>query len=161
MMHHAHGVRDNTDSIDYYRNEILSITNDQTLRARSHGYSAYVFYKLYRLTKSIEHYNKALQILEFPESKNNRPFQISVLVNLNTSLLDLNIIEIAEKNYKRLYETIMDMSDHKRYKNFKALLKIEKSYILITKEEFEESLTVLNSIDEDNLDKKNVEAKIL
>ena len=154
MMHHASGVRDNTDSIDYYRNEILSITNDQTLRARSHGYSAYVFYKLNRLTKSIEHYNKALQILEFPESKNNRPFQISVLVNLNTSLLDLNIIEIAEKNYKRLYETIMDMSDHKRYKNFKALLKIEKSYILITKEEFEESLTVLNSIDEDNLDKK-------
>jgi len=154
MMHHAHGVRDNTDSIDYYRNEILSITNDQTLRARSHGYSAYVFYKLFRLTKSIEHYNKALQILEFPENKNNRPFQISVLVNLNTSLLDLNIIEIAEKNYKRLYETIMDMSDHKRYKNYKALLKIEKSYILITKEEFEESLTVLNSIDEDNLDKK-------
>jgi len=154
MMHHAHGVRDNTDSIDYYRNEILSITNDQTLRARSHGYSAYVFYKLYRLTKSIEHYNKALQILEFPESKNNRPIQIRVLVNLNTSLLDLNIIEIAEKNYKRLYETIMDMSDHKRYKNYKALLKIEKSYILITKEEFEESLTVLNSIDEDNLDKK-------
>ena len=154
MMHHASGVRDNTDSIDYYRNEILSITNDQTLRARSHGYSAYVFYKLNRLTKSIEHYNKALQILEFPESKNNRPFQISVLVNLNTSLLDLNIIEIAEKNYKRLYETIMDMSDHKRYKNYKALLKIEKSYILITKEEFEESLTVLNSIDEDNLDKK-------
>ena len=48
----------------------------------------------------------------------------------------------------------MDMSDHKRYKNYKALLKIEKSYILITKEEFEESLTVLNSIDEDNLDKK-------
>ena len=154
MMHHASGVRDNTDSIDYYRNEILSITNDQTLRARSHGYSAYVFYKLNRLTKSIEHYNKALQILEFPESKNNRPFQISVLVNLNASLLDLNIIEIAEKNYKRLYETIMDMSDHKRYKNYKALLKIEKSYILITKEEFEESLTVLNSIDEDNLDKK-------
>ncbi|MDB4497491.1 ATP-binding protein, partial [Flavobacteriaceae bacterium] len=154
MMHHASGVRDNTDSIDYYRNEILSITNDQTLRARSNSYSAFVFYKLYRLTKSIEHYNKALQILEFPESKNNRPIQIRVLVNLNTSLLDLNIIEIAEKNYKRLYETIMDMSDHKRYKNYKALLKIEKSYILITKEEFEESLTVLNSIDEDNLDKK-------
>ena len=159
MMHHASGVRDNTDSIDYYRNEILSITNDQTLRARSHGYSAYVFYKLNRLTKSTEHYNKALQILEFPESKNNRPFQINVLVNLNTSLLDLNIIEIAEKNYKRLYETIMDMSDHKRYKNFKALLKIEKSYILITKEEFEESLTVLNSIDEDNLDKKKLKQR--
>ena len=159
MMHHASGVRDNKDSIDYYRNEILSITNDQTLRARSHGYSAYVFYKLNRLTKSTEHYNKALQILEFPENKNNRPFQISVLVNLNTSLLDLNIIEIAEKNYKRLYETIMDMSDHKRYKNFKALLKIEKSYILITKEEFEESLTVLNSIDEDNLDKKKLKQR--
>ena len=76
------------------------------------------------------------------------------MVNLISRLLDLHIIEIAEKNYKRLYETIMDMSDHKRYKNYKALLKIEKSYILITKEEFEESLTVLNSIDEDNLDKK-------
>jgi len=154
MMHHAPGVRDNPDSIDYYRNEILSITNDQTLRARSHGYSAYVFNKLNRLTESIEHYNKALQILEFPESKNNRPFQIRVLVNLNASLLELEIIDIAEKNYAKLEETILDMSSHKRYKNYKALLKIEKAYILIFKHEFEESLKILNSIDEDNLDRK-------
>ena len=154
MMHHASGVRDNTDSIDYYRNEILSITNDQTLRARSHGYSAYVFNKLNRLTESIEHYNKALQILEFPESKNNRPFQIRVLVNLNASLLELEITDTAEKNYAKLEETILDMSSHKRYKNYKALLKIEKAYILIFKHEFEESLKILNSIDEDNLDRK-------
>ncbi len=154
MMHHASGVRDNTDSIDYYRNEILSITNDQTLKARSHGYSAFIYYKADEYSKSIEHYNKALQILEFPESKNNRPFQISVLVNLNASLLALEIIDLAEKNYAKLEETILDMSSHKRYKNYIALLKIEKAYILITKEEFEESLTVLNSIDEDNLDKK-------
>ena len=86
-----------------------------------------------RLTKSIEHYNKALQILEFPESKNNRPFQIRVLVNLNASLLELEIIDIAEKNYAKLEETILDMSSHKRYKNYKALLKIEKAYILIFK----------------------------
>ena len=161
MMHHASGVRDNTDSIDYYRNEILSITNDQTLRARSHGYSAYVFYKLNRLTKSTEHYNKALQILEFPESKNNRPFQINVLVNLNTSLLDLNIIEIAEKNYKRLYETIMDMSDHKRYKNYIELLKIEESIILIAKKDYKNSLKVLKKIKENNLDRKNLKHRYL
>ena len=161
MMHHASGVRDNTDSIDYYRNEILSITNDQTLRARSHGYSAYVFYKLNRLTKSIEHYNKALQILEFPESKNNRRFQIRVLVNLNTSLLDLNIIEIAEKNYKRLYETIMDMSDHKRYKNYIELLKIEESIILIAKKDYKNSLKVLKKIKENNLDRKNLKHRYL
>ena len=54
----------------------------------------------------------------------------------------------------RLEETILDMSAHKRYKNYKALLKIEKSYILIFKQEFEESLKILNSIDEDNLDRK-------
>ena len=154
MMHHASGVRDNTDSIDYYRNEILSITNDQTLRARSHGYSAFIHYTADEYTKSIEHYNKALQILEFPESKNNRPFQIRVLVNLNASLLELEIIDIAEKNYAKLEETILDMSSHKRYKNYKALLKIEKAYILIFKHKFEESLKILNSIDEDNLDRK-------
>ena len=154
MMHHASGVRDNTDSIDYYRNEILSITNDQTLRARSHGYSAFIHYTADEYTKSIEHYNKALQILEFPESKNNRPFQIRVLVNLNASLLELEITDTAEKNYAKLEETILDMSSHKRYKNYKALLKIEKAYILIFKHEFEESLKILNSIDEDNLDRK-------
>ena len=154
MMHHASGVRDNTDSIDYYRNEILSITNDQTLRARSHGYSAFIHYTADEYTKSIEHYNKALQILEFPESKNNRPFQIRVLVNLNASLLALEIIDLAEKNYAKLEETILDMSSHKRYKNYIALLKIEKAYILISKQEFEESLKILNSIDEDNLDRK-------
>lgn len=154
MMHHAHGVRNNSDSIDYYRNEILSTTNNQTLKARSHGYSAFIYYKADEYTKSVEHYNKALQILEFPENKNNRPFQIRVLVNLNAALLDLKITDVAEKNYVKLEETILDMSSHKRYKNFKALLKIEKAYILITKQEFEESLKVLNTIDEDNLDRK-------
>ena len=154
MMHHAHGVINNTDSIDYYRNEILSVTDDQTLKARSHGYSAFIYYTADEYTKSIEHYNKALQILEFPVNKDYRPFQIRVLVNLNASLLALEIIDIAEKNYAKLEETILDMSSHKRYKNYKALLKIEKAYILIFKHEFEESLKILNSIDEDNLDRK-------
>lgn len=156
MMHHAHGVRDNTDSIDYYRNEILSITNDQELRAKSHGYSAYRFYVFNKFTKSIEHYNKALQILEFPENKDYRPIQIRVLVNLNVSLLDLEIIDIAEKNYAKLEETILGMSYDKRYKNYKALLKLEKAYIFIAKNEFEESLKILNSVDENNLDRKGL-----
>ncbi len=154
MMHHAHGVRNNTDSIDYYRNEILSITNEQKLKARSHGYSAYFYYGADEYTKSVEHYNKALQILEFPVNKDYRPIQIRVLVNLNASLLALEIIDIAEKNYAKLEETILDMSSHKRYKNYKELLKIEKAYILIYKHEFEESLKILNSIDKDNLDRK-------
>ena len=154
MMHHAHGVRNNTDSIDYYINEILSITNEQKLKARSHGYSAYFYYGADEYTKSVEHYNKALQILEFPVNKDYRPIQIRVLVNLNASLLALEIIDIAEKNYAKLEETILDMSSHKRYKNYKELLKIEKAYILIYKHEFEESLKILNSIDKDNLDRK-------
>ena len=69
MMHHAHGVNNNTDSIDYYRNEILSITNDQSLKARSHSYSAFIYYEADDYIKSIENYNKALQILEFPVNK--------------------------------------------------------------------------------------------
>jgi len=154
MMHHAHGVRNNTDSIDYYRNKILSITNEQELKARSHGYSAYFYYTADEYTKSVEHYNKALQILEFPVNKDYRPIQIRVLVNLNASLLALEIIDIAEKNYAKLEETILDMSSHKRYKNYKELLKIEKAHILTYKHEFEESLKILNSIDEDNLDRK-------
>ena len=89
MMHHAFGIRNNTDSIDYYRNEILSITNDQVTKAKSHGYSAYSYYAFKNYEKSIEHYNKALQILEFPKNKELRPIQISVLVNLNACLLEL------------------------------------------------------------------------
>lgn len=154
MMHHAHGVRNNSDSIDYYRNEILSNTNNQTLKARSHGYSAFVYYTADDYIKSIENYNKALQILEFPVNKDYRQFQISVLVNLNAALLELEIIDIAEKNYAKLEETILDMSSHERYKNYKELLKIEKAFILIHKHEYRESLTVLNSIDKDYLDRK-------
>ena len=154
IMHHAHGVNNNTDSIDYYRNEILSITNDQSIKARSHSYSAFIYYTADDYIKSIENYNKALQILEFPVNKDYRPIQISVLVNLNAALLELEIIDIAEKNYAKLEETILDMSSHKRYKNYKELLKIEKAFILTHKHEFEESLRVLNSIDEDNLDRK-------
>ena len=98
MMHHAHGVRNNIDSIDYYRNKILSISNDLEIRGKSHSYSGYSYYNIfYKYSKSIEHYNKALQILEFPENKELRPYQIKVLVNLNSSLFDLNIIENAEK----------------------------------------------------------------
>lgn len=152
MMYYAHGVRNNLDSINYYRNKILSITNNQILRARSHGYTGYSYYKFNNYAKSIEHYNKALQILEFPKNKDYRPIQIRVLVNLNSSLLRLKIINQAEKNYAKLEETILDMSSHKRYKNYKELLKIEKAFILNTKQEFEESLKISNSIDENNLD---------
>ena len=92
MMHHAHGVRNNLDSINYYRNEILSITNDKVLRSRSYGFSGYTNYILKNTAKSIEHYTEALQILEFPENKNFRPYQIRVLINLNSSLLKLKIV---------------------------------------------------------------------
>ena len=159
MMHHAHGVKDNTDSIDYYRNEIVSMTNDQILRARSHSYSARKYYEFDSYKKSIEQYNKALQILEFPKNKDHRPIQIQVLVNLNASLLKFEIIDLVEKNYTKLEETILDMSSHKRYKNYKELLKIEKANIFIKKYEFEESLKILNSVDEDNLDGKRLKKR--
>ena len=159
MMHHAFGIRNNPDSIDYYRNEILSITNEQVTKARSHGYSAYSYYAFDNYEKSIEHYNKALQILEFPKNKELRPIQIRVLVNLNACLLELEIIDLAEKNYTKLEETILDMSSHKRYKSYKELLKIEKAYIFIRKNQFEESLKILNSIDENNLDYKSLKQR--
>ena len=159
MMHHAFGIRNNPDSIDYYRNEILSITNEQVTKARSHGYSAYSYYAFDNYEKSIEHYNKALQILEFPKNKELRPIQIRVLVNLNACLLELEIIDLAEKNYTKLEETILDMSSHKRYKSYKELLKIEKAYIFIRKNQFEESLKILNSIDENNLDYKKLKQR--
>jgi signal transduction histidine kinase/CheY-like chemotaxis protein/AraC-like DNA-binding protein len=160
MMHHAHGVRNNIDSIDYYRNKILSISNDLEIRGKSHSYSGYSYYNIfYKYSKSIEHYNKALQILEFPENKDYRPIQIRVLVNLNASLLKLKIIDQVEKNYARLEETILDMSSNKRYKNLKELLKIEKAFILIHKQEFEESLKILNSVDKNNLDRYQLKHK--
>ena len=143
LMSYGFGICKNLDSINHYRNEILSNTEDKVLRSQSHGFTGYTYYTLDNYTKSIEHYNKALQILEFPENKKLRPFQIRVLVNLNSSLFDLNIIEIAEKNYNRLEETIQDMSSHKRYKNYIELLKIEKSNILITKKDFKNSLKIL------------------
>ena len=112
-------------------------------------------------TKSINQYSKALEILGFPENKDLREYQISVLVNLISRLLDLHIIEIAEKNYKRLYETIMDMSDHKRYKNYIELLKIEESIILIAKKDYKNSLKVLKKIKENNLDRKSLKLRYL
>ena len=51
------------------------------------------------------------------------------------------------------------MSSHKRYKNYKELLKIEKANIFIKKYEFEESLKILNSVDEDNLDGKRLKKR--
>ena len=152
LMYYGFDISNNVDSINYYRNKILSITNNQTLRARSHGYTGYSYYIYFNYSKSIVHYNKALQILEFPKNKDYRPIQIRVLVNLNSSLLKLEIIDQAEKNYAKLEETILDMSSNKRYKNYKELLKIEKAIILNTKQEYEESLKILNSIDKNNLD---------
>ena len=152
LMYYGFDISNNVDSINYYRNKILSITNNKTLRARSHGYTGYSYYIYFNYSKSIVHYNKALQILEFPKNKDYRPIQIRVLVNLNSSLLKLEIIDQAEKNYAKLEETILDMSSNKRYKNYKELLKIEKAIILNTKQEYEESLKILNSIDKNNLD---------
>ena len=118
LMSYGFGIRKNLDSINHYRNEILSNTEDKTIRSKSHGYTGYAHYTLDNYTESIEHYNKALQILEFPENKELRQYQIKVLVNLNSNLTDLNIIENVEKNFNRLEETIQDMSSHERYKNY-------------------------------------------
>ena len=129
MMIYAEGIKDNIDSINYYRNEVSLITNNKRIRGRSHGIAAHVLYKEQKFAKSINQYKEVLQILGFPENKDLRPFQITVLVNLISSLIDLNIVEIAEKNYKRLEETILDMPDDERYKNFIELFKIEKTLI--------------------------------
>ena len=161
MMIYGYGIKDNIDSINYYRNKISLITNVKKIRGRSHGVTAHFLYKKQKFTKSINQYSKALEVLGFPENKDLREYQISVLVNLISRLLDLNIIEIAEKNYKRLYETIMDMSDHKRYKNYIELLKIEESIILIAKKDYKNSLKVLKKIKENNLDKKSLKLRYL
>ena len=156
MMIYAEGIKDNIDSINYYRNEVSLITNNKRIRGRSHGIAAHVLYKEQKFAKSINQYKEVLQILGFPENKDLRPFQITVLVNLISSLIDLNIVEIAEKNYKRLEETILDMPDDERYKNFIELLKIEKTLILNAKKDYKNSLKVLKKIEENNLDKKSL-----
>ena len=156
IMIYGEGVKDNIDSIDYYRNKISSITNVTRIRGRSHGVTAHLLYKQQNFAKSINQYKEVLVILGFPENKDLREYQIPALVNLISRLLDLNIIEIAEKNYKRLYETIMDMPDHERYKNYIELLKIEESIILIAKKDYKNSLKILKKINENNLDKKSL-----
>ena len=161
MMIYGDGVKDNIDSINYYNNKISLITNVKRISGKSYGVTAHLLYRKKNFTKSINQYSKALEILGFPENKDLREYQISVLVNLISRLLDLHIIEIAEKNYKRLYETIMDMSDHKRYKNYIELLKIEESIILIAKKDYKNSLKVLKKIKENNLDRKNLKHRYL
>ena len=161
MMIYGDGVKDNIDSINYYNNKISLITNVKRISGKSYGVTAHLLYRKKNFTKSINQYSKALEILGFPENKDLREYQISVLVNLISRLLDLHIIEIAEKNYKRLYETIMDMSDHKRYKNYIELLKIEESIILIAKKDYKNSLKVLKKIKENNLDRKSLKLRYL
>ena len=156
MMIYGDGIKDNIDSINYYRNKILLITNVKKIRGRSHGVTAHLLYKKQNFAKSINQYKEVLVILWFPENKDLREYQIPALVNLISRLLDLNIIEIAEKNYKRLYETIMDMPDHERYKNYIELLKIEESIILIAKKDYKNSLKILKKINENNLDKQQL-----
>jgi signal transduction histidine kinase/FixJ family two-component response regulator len=159
LMSYGFGICKNLDSINHYRNEILSNTEDKTIRSKSHGYTGYAHYTLDNYTESIEHYNKALQILEFPENKELRQYQIKVLVNLNSNLTDLNIIENVEKNFNRLEETIQDMSSHERYKNYIELLKIEKSNLFMAKKDFKNSLKILETVIEINLDTKPMKTR--
>lgn len=156
MMYFGFGIKENKDSLDYYRNEILSITNDKVLRSRSYGFSGWANYILKNTAKSIEHYTEALQILEFPENKNFRQYQIRVILNLNTSLLELNIIEEAQKNYNNLEKMIQDMSSHIKFKNYKELLKIEKALILIAKKDYEKGLKTLKKVNENNIDNEGL-----
>jgi len=159
MMFHGFGIKDNLDSLEYYRNEIQSIPNNKKILARAHSFTAYIYNTLNNITKSIEHYSKALEILEFPENKELRPYQIRVMVNLNASLLELNIFEKAEENYNRLEETILDMSSNKNYKRYIELLKIEKSYIFLYEKDYENSLKILKKVKENNLDNRNLKIR--
>ena len=152
IMLYGYNVRGNLDSINYYRQKIELLTNDNGVIGKSYGITAYTYRLQNNYLNAIKNYNKAIQFYKNSKDREIQYKQIHVLVNLNACLIATKNITIAKKNLKELEKTILRFPENPRFKNLKELIKIIQSEILVEYDDSDQAIKILKTVNTKNLD---------
>ena len=146
-------IKNNIDSIQLYKTKVSNITSDSLLIGQSYGKSAYTYLKNKMYSKAIIDYQIASTYFKNSKKSGSQNSQITNFINLINTHIVIGTLEQASITLKQLEQVIINLPNHPRYKNLMELVKILKVYILIAKEDYDASLSILQTVKEKNLDR--------
>ncbi|MDC0870137.1 ATP-binding protein [Flavobacteriaceae bacterium] len=146
-------VKNNIDSIQSYKTKVSTITSDTLLIGQSFGYSAYTYLKNKMYSKAIIDYQIASTYFKNSKKSGSQNSQITNFINLINTHIVIGTFEQASITLNQLEQVIINLPNHPRYKNLMELVKILRVYISLVKEEYDASLSILQTVKEKNLDR--------
>jgi len=146
-------IKNNIDSIQLYKTKVSNITSDSLLIGQSYGKSAYTYLKNNMFSKAIIDYQIASSYFKNSKKSESQNSQITNLINLINTHLTIGTLEQASIKLNQLEQVIINLPNHPRYINLMELVKILKVYISVAKEDYDASLSILQTVKEKNLDR--------
>ena len=146
-------IKNNIDSIQLYKKKVSNITSDSLLIGQSYGKSAYTYLKNKMYSKAIIDYQIASTYFKNSKKSGSQNSQITNFINLINTHIVIGTLEQASITLKQLEQVIINLPNHPRFKNLMELVKIQKVKILVAKEDYDASLSILQTVKEKNLDK--------
>ena len=154
-------IKNNIDSIQLYKEKVSAITSDSLLIGQSYGYSAYTYLKNKMFSKAIIDYQIASTYFKNSKKSGSQNSQITNLINLFNTHLVIGTLEQASITFNQLEQVINNIPNHPRYKNLMELVKILKVFISVAKEDYDASLSILQTVKEKNLDRDQLKVCIM
>jgi len=146
-------IKNNVDSIQLYKTKISSITNDSLLIGQSYGKSAYTYLKNNMFSKAIIDFQMASTYFNNSKKLGSQNSQITNFINLINTHIYIGTIEQASISLNQLEKSIINLPNHPRFENLMELVKILKVKILVAKEDYDASLSIMQTVKEKNLDR--------
>ena len=146
-------IKNNIDSIQLYKKKVSNITSDSLLIGQSYGTSAYTYLKNKMYSKAIIDYQIASTYFKNSKKSGSQNSEITNFINLINTHIVIGTLEQASITLNQLNQVIINLPNHPRFKNLMELVKIQKVKILVAKEDYDASLSILQTVKEKNLDK--------
>ena len=146
-------IKNNIDSIQLYKKKVSNITSDSLLIGQSYGTSAYTYLKNKMYSKAIIDYQIASTYFKNSKKSGSQNSQITNFINLINTHIVIGTLEQASITLNQLNQVIINLPNHPRFKNLMELVKIQKVKILVAKEDYDDALSILQTVKEKNLDK--------
>ena len=104
-------------------------------------------------SKAIIDYQIASTYFKNSKKLGSQNSQITNFINLINTHIVIGTLEQASITLNQLNQVIINLPNHPRFKNLMELVKIQKVKILVAKEDYDASLSILQTVKEKNLDK--------
>jgi signal transduction histidine kinase/AraC-like DNA-binding protein len=150
LISHVYSNKHQLDSVNYYQQKVISLTDDPQLRSQSYGLMAFAYRKEGLIGEAVKGFELAIK------TNTSDALSIHPRTNLIRTLIQLNSLEHAKKSIYNLSQKVESQREHLRYTNYLELITILKALLLIKAENHKEALILLKQVDVTKLDKKTL-----